>query len=170
VGVIATDEVLVEGLAEARDLIEQGEYEAALDALTRMSESAVARHDPDLLDEVRPLAKRVSERALKRGDRERADVLRRAVTSELLADAASADRSWRGAMKYVVWTLVIWSPIIPLAGFLASLPSGWTVFGASSGDAVAFLVFGIGFPIYVVVLAVMLLWDRSRGRWSDEGS
>ena len=63
--------------------------------------------------------------------------------------------------KYIVWTLVIWLPIIPLAVLLLSLPSGGSV---DSGEAPAFLVFGVGFPIYVVGLALMLLWDRP---WSS---
>ena len=64
---------LADELAQARALIEDGEYEAALDRLVSAWQCARAQHDADAVEEVRMLAQDVAGRALGRSDRQRAD-------------------------------------------------------------------------------------------------
>ncbi len=95
-------------LDEARVLVEQGQYEAALDALAGISEAAHARHDVGGLNEVRLLAERVSERALGRSDRERADALRHGVADEVDAAASWASELRRAFRRWTLIVVMVW--------------------------------------------------------------
>ncbi len=67
-----------------------------------------------------------------------------------------------GPLKYVVWTFLVWVPVVILASIgLASgnCPDG--CIGPDGGDLAVILVFFIGLPVYLVGLVVLALWDTS---------
>jgi hypothetical protein len=158
-------QTLPDELTGARALIEQGEYAAALDALTSASEAAHVRHDVVGLNEVRLLAERVSERALERNDRGRADALRHAVADERDAAATSELRlrATSGSMKYFAWSLLVWVPVTVLASVSIATdpcpPAG--CFGPSGTDIGLALVFLLGLPVYLIGLLVIWTWNRA---------
>jgi predicted negative regulator of RcsB-dependent stress response len=79
---------LTDGLAEARVLIADGEYEAALDRLTAVREIARAQGDAQALTEIRRLARAVWRRAPRASaGTERADELMRGVMDDLALQA-----------------------------------------------------------------------------------
>jgi len=57
-------------------------------------------------------------------------------------------------MKYLVWTLLMWIPLIALAAGTSQLGRG----------AIFVLALLLGLPIYLIGLVVM--WWRDMGRWS----
>ena len=60
-------------------------------------------------------------------------------------------------MKYIVWTLLVWVPVLVLMGLATSGSScGENCIGPSNRDLVVLLVVLIGLPIYG--LGLLLLW------------
>jgi hypothetical protein len=70
------------------------------------------------------------------------------------------------AMRYFVWTLLVWVPITVIAILLPDTNcSGDFCFGPSSHDIILGLVFLIGLPVYFIGL--ILIWgvSSSGSRW-----
>ena len=171
-------QALAEELAEARALIERGEYERALDALTVASEAARARDDAAGLAEVARLAERVAERALGRSERERADALRLGLADEVDAAAASVSGLRRSFRRWSLIVVLVWLVAAVLLAALVEATSNPDGF-ISPGVLAVLLVMsltGIAFAVWLVgvlivfrghhVSVVSLVRRGWVGRWS----
>ena len=153
------NQTLADELAEARALIEAGEYESALDALAGIWEAAQAQDDANGLNEVRLLAERVSNRALRGSDRERADALRHRVPAGVDAAAASASRLRQAFRR---WTLIVVTVWLVASVFVAAMVEATSKPDAfiSPGFLAVLLVIcltGIALSVWLVGVLIVLL-------------
>ena len=175
---VSGKQVVAGELAQACELIEEGEYEAALDALTGVSEAARVRHDAGVLDEVGLLAERVSERALGRSERERADALRRGVADEVDAATASASRLRRTFRRWALIAATVWLVASVLLAALVEATSNPDAFISPGFTAILVVLSlaGIALAVWLVGVLIILLWHHVPvvtlvrqgwlGRWS----
>ena len=156
-------------LAEARALIDEGEYEAALDQLATVREVALAQEDAEALEEVRGLARTVWRHA-PRGSAatERADSLwRQAIWQQPLTRSAPPQARRSGLGTWSVLVLVAWLVVSVVAG--ATAQTSWLF---SRGELIFFALLGFGVMAVGVWLLGLLVylgrtrhWGRTLVQW-----
>ena len=142
-------QALADEIGQARALVERGEHEAALDGLEAAREIAQAQHDVDGLDEVRMLAQRVSDRAVRKNDRDRADDL----AQRARADLTSGPKRSPLLLMALVWTvlvLIVWGLLSAAWGEDCSADS----FLCFTRTEVFVLLLPYALPIWLVGLLV----------------